>query len=124
MVSDYYHLYQNLPRSSVSLNPCCNGIWSQTFLELDIQTLLQCLNPCCNGIWSQTLSTRQGTRSICLNPCCNGIWSQTLSNISLNGIGVLILVVMEYGLRHAKKKNYHKSCLNPCCNGIWSQTFL
>ncbi len=36
----------------------------------------------------------------CLNPCCNGIWSQTLTcRLSEVGTKVLILVVMEYGLR-------------------------
>ena len=35
-----------------------------------------------------------------LNPCCNGIWSQTLTcRLSEVGTKVLILVVMEYGLR-------------------------
>ena len=50
MVSDYKELEEamNLDR----LNPCCNGIWSQTLLvgaEIEFG-----LNPCCNGIWSQT----------------------------------------------------------------------
>ena len=37
---------------------------------------------------------------------------------------VLILVVMEYGLRleNMKMQNFPTECLNPCCNGIWSQT--
>ena len=37
---------------------------------------------------------------------------------------VLILVVMEYGLRHVIKdfKDDDGNSLNPCCNGIWSQT--
>ena len=37
-----------------------------------------------------------------LNPCCNGIWSQTMyahSVMYLKHLKVLILVVMEYGLR-------------------------
>ena len=38
-----------------------------------------CLNPCCNGIWSQTSVKK--AQGFCfmdrLNPCCNGIWSQT-----------------------------------------------
>ena len=35
-----------------------------------------------------------------LNPCCNGIWSRTLGRTLGLGPeeGVLILVVMEYGL--------------------------
>ena len=58
------------------------------------------LNPCSNGIWSLTiyLSSQPGFRS-CLNPCSNGIWSLTI--VSPGGsaaAGVLILVLMEYGL--------------------------
>ena len=38
------------------LNPCCNGIWSQTSTAemLKFQSVEESLNPCCNGIWSQT----------------------------------------------------------------------
>ncbi len=36
---------------------------------------------------------------------------------------VLILVVMEYGLRRSTQMgNIACISLNPCCNGIWSQT--
>ena len=40
-----------------------------------------------------------------LNPCCNGIWSQTSCDYSAleSRLGVLILVVMEYGLRQEKR---------------------
>ena len=44
---------------------------------------------------------------VSLNPCCNGIWSQTL-RIFHKEKGyhvVLILVVMEYGLRHEALKD-------------------
>ena len=34
-----------------------------------------------------------------LNPCCNGIWSQTFDDSDFTEVAVLILVVMEYGLR-------------------------
>ena len=38
---------------------------------------------------------------------------------------VLILVVMEYGLRLINiSLNTEIFSLNPCCNGIWSQTRL
>ena len=38
------------------LNPCCNGIWSQTvWWNLKKLIQIECLNPCCNGIWSQTV---------------------------------------------------------------------
>ncbi len=61
-----------------------------------------------------------------LNPCCNGIWSQTQNERTSARHLVLILVVMEYGLRHKdvfEIKGQFKS-LNPCCNGICSQTQL
>ena len=43
-----------------------------------------------------------GETLICrLNPCFNGIWSATISKeLSPHGDCVLILVLMEYGLRH------------------------
>ena len=34
-----------------------------------------------------------------LNPCCRGIWSRSLQQeVSIKLLGVLILVVVEYGL--------------------------
>ena len=39
------------------------------------------------------------TKVTCLNPCCNGIWSQTYIMCAFLKNAVLILVVMEYGLR-------------------------
>ncbi len=86
---------------ALGLNPCCNGIWSQTQKRQGLPWRLRRLNPCCNGIWSQTAASVTKTEEGCLNPCCNGIWSQT-SKIWKRVI----------------------SCLNPCCNGIWSQTKL
>ena len=37
---------------------------------------------------------------------------------------VLILVVVEYGLRlpHGGRKQWQERRLNPCCSGIWSET--
>ena len=60
-----------------------------------------------------------------LNPCCNGIWSQTCGKLKVCPVFlVLILVVMEYGLRltHNPYAPTILCCLNPCCNGIWSQS--
>ena len=60
-----------------SLNPCCRGIWSRSYIasdgtpikvlilvvveygleapeELLAMQILQCLNPCCRGIWSRS----------------------------------------------------------------------
>ena len=61
-----------------SLNPCFNGIWSASpFPLLEDCILWDSLNPCFNGIWSAS-------------PSFYPIW------ISFR---VLILVLMEYGLR-------------------------
>ena len=87
---------------------------------------------------------------VCLNPCCNGIWSRT--GLTIRNVhyiaGVLILVVMEYGLGQWGRNRIRRwrsvlilvvmeyglglcsyrqiedlaTCLNPCCNGIWSRT--
>ena len=60
-----------------------------------------------------------------LNPCFNGIWSRTSQYIP-NWIikGVLILVLMEYGLGQMALKDIELQPigLNPCFNGIWSRT--
>ena len=75
-----YGLRRELKTASVTktgLNPCCNGIWSQTD-KYSLYRQENGLNPCCNGIWSQTTEVK---------PCHASWW-------------VLILVVMEYGLRH------------------------
>ncbi len=45
-----------------------------------------------------------------LNPCCNGIWSQTVLQVSKGPVVVLILVVMEYGLRLGHTKWYDFLC--------------
>ena len=84
---------------------------------------LTSLNPCCNGIWSQTKRIFCWRRKPSLNPCCNGIWSQTDVIDDEENLKVLILVVMEYGLRQEEYSYRLVSSLNPCCNGIWSQTF-
>ena len=41
------------------------------------------LNPCCNGIWSQTIALVARAKRLGLNPCCNGIWSQTLKGLEV-----------------------------------------
>ena len=54
MVSDW-RMLGTMESVSWSLNPCCNGIWSQTMTDADdVYWNFQGLNPCCNGIWSQT----------------------------------------------------------------------
>ena len=89
-------------QGSQGLNPCSNGIWSASNDSLFDGTQSQGLNPCSNGIWSASNdSLFDGTQSQGLNPCFNGIWSASIimfgkyTHYSL----VLILVLMEYGLR-------------------------
>ena len=53
MVSDEYEI--TLENGEIRLNPCCNGIWSQTeWLKSQESKSYQSLNPCCDGIWSRT----------------------------------------------------------------------
>ena len=64
---------------------------------------VECLNPCFNGIWSARSGgfIRQNQLENRLNPCFNGIWSASVKAV-VNGVErsfVLILVLMEYGLR-------------------------
>ena len=88
------------------LNPCFNGIWSATegATPTDIALAVRCLNPCFNGIWSAT--------EFCNNP--EEIVPEVLILVLMEyGLRqfyhlavcstaekVLILVLMEYGLRH------------------------
>ena len=39
----------------VSLNPCCNGIYSMRNLLWKFSLFATCLNPCCNGIYSMSI---------------------------------------------------------------------
>ena len=59
------------------LNPCCNGIWSQTINNADLLHRPQVL---ILVVMEYGLRPKQYVRSrkYCLNPCCNGIWSQTV----------------------------------------------
>ena len=61
------------------------------------------LNPCCNGRYSQSTVVEIALvkEVMSLNPCCNGRYSQSGFIMSNDGLGVrvLILVVMEDTLR-------------------------
>ena len=60
------------------------------------------LNPCFDGIWSARMSSYSGGTIVSrLNPCFDGIWSARVytSDYQKKGTMVLILVLMEYGLR-------------------------
>ena len=96
-VANSVHFY-----SLMSLNPCCNGIYSMSTAPITISTSREVLilvvmeytqwvvppersrlqaeglNPCCNGIYSMS------HYGVCLfwchlrlNPCCNGIYSMS-----------------------------------------------
>ena len=71
-------IYAN--NASYGLNPCFNGIWSLSDVNICRNTLKNelGLNPCFNGIWS-----------------LRGLQKMLLIYFSL---AVLILVLMEYGL--------------------------
>ena len=117
---------------SKSLNPCCNGIWSQTKVASIFSTFGLRLNPCCNGIWSLTYGSvlRTSLYESSLNPCCNGIWSLTTAANVVRTLraDVLILVVMEYGLWPGRKT--HNSSANTVLilvvmeYGLWQERLL
>ena len=67
----------------------------------------------------------RGESRTCLNPCFNGIWSARIKDFASKNWStrVLILVLMEYGLRALMGHLLDSkpiACLNPCFNGIWS----
>ena len=72
-------LYRKTRLTSGRLNPCFNGIWSARDCAYRLTIGMHSLNPCFNGIWSAR--------------------SQEGSCKPLQLEDVLILVLMEYGLR-------------------------
>ena len=38
----------------LSLNPCCDGRWSRTYVNPNKEDNCEGLNPCCDGRWSRT----------------------------------------------------------------------
>ena len=61
----------------LSLNPCCNGIYSMSHTFVYNKYAMS-LNPCCNGIYSMRSCTRhEPVHTVSLNPCCNGIYSMS-----------------------------------------------
>ena len=115
--------------------------------------LLLCLNPYSTGIWSATRTrTLRPNAKASLNPYSTGIWSATtiLARFTLisyvlililleyglrrlptqtessSSMMVLILILLEYGLRLFLRKSgrFGKARLNPYSTGIWSATLL
>ena len=68
---------------------------------------------------------REELIATCLNPYSTGIWSATFLSLREQGIKwVLILILLEYGLRQAMLSVANKQnwSLNPYSTGIWSAT--
>ena len=59
------------------LNPCCNGIWSQTLFALFELMLTHVLILVVMEYGLRPYTARKIAEKLGLNPCCNGIWSQT-----------------------------------------------
>ncbi len=72
------------------------------------------LNPCFNGRWSarKIKKNLQKSLQLSLNPCFNGRWSARAKgkDTSVEEVEVLILVLMEDGLREKLKKTFKKVC--------------
>ena len=83
-------------KQKLSLNPCCNGIYSMRTMSVLPESASRSLNPCCNGIYSMRQAATPKKKRRGLNPCCNGIYSMSKSDVKFVDFSVLILVVMEY----------------------------
>ena len=88
------------------------------------------LNPCFSGIWSVSGGGREGVRHfggvLILVLVEYGLWAKSLS-WETTASAVLILVLVEYGLWDYLCRKYRKTprpCLNPCFSGIWSVSQL
>ena len=99
---------------------------SDDFTTLAIGTLIG-LNPCSNGIWSLTAGVARfglahGVLILVLMEY--GLWRSVQQGSVLKLSLVLILVLMEYGLwpNTAASLAGVAARLNPCSNGIWSLT--
>ena len=126
MVSETFCLWIQDWLSQGSLNPCFNGRWSPRYHFKSFSEAEARLNPCFNGRWSPR-STKGHNWWVgdCLNPCFNGRWSPSRKekNYELLKIKVLILVLMEDGLRVQLDELIPAFLivrLNPCFNGRWS----
>ena len=124
-----YGLWRNTGRlfktTLRGLNPCCNGIWSLTSMELGAgrkaHVLILVLME--DGLWLPIQSRRASTHVLILVLMEDGLWLCAFCGLILFII-VLILVLMEDGLwpDTAKVLGVEMNRLNPCCNGIWSLT--
>ena len=72
----HYDRKAPLPRL-LSLNPCCNGIYSMRKRIYPVLYNRRSLNPCCNGIYSMSRMHKEKRAFKSLNPCCNGIYSMS-----------------------------------------------
>ena len=84
------------------LNPYSIGIWSATTNKEIKEFVIMSLNPYSIGIWSATEIIMIAKNTInSLNPYSIGIWSATsfISHQLMAFSIVLILILLEYGLR-------------------------
>ena len=61
-------------------NPCFNGYYTYTNVELGIQLVSYlCFNPCFNGYYTYTIgaTVTVDTPQLCFNPCFNGYYTYT-----------------------------------------------
>ena len=100
MLSEAKILCGQLPKRS--LNPCFNGICSQSLVaELLLLVLTSCLNPCFNGICSQRSSQWVTAHIVCvlILVLMEYALRERIVRVFGNENDVLILVLMEYALR-------------------------
>ena len=89
-------------QTSCSLNPCCNGRYSQRVPQFSIRKIKGVLILVVMEDTLREYIDLVSVNPVCLNPCCNGRYSQRNYIISENTLlSVLILVVMEDTLREA-----------------------
>ena len=87
------------------LNPYSIGIWSATHCYCTDKAFDACLNPYSIGIWSATLlsiANKQGWNVLILILLEYGLRQQDAVS-SATVVAVLILILLEYGLRRGQK---------------------
>ena len=111
------------------LNPYSTGIWSATRAWSAKLDELKSLNPYSTGIWSATrqcgaMVAAHGVLILILLEY--GLRQNGDKNISYSSFIVLILILLEYGLRLLTAKTLKEDILglNPYSTGIWSATPL
>ena len=91
-VDEMIHLIENY-----SLNPCCNGRYSQSYFNSFHHQEVKCLNPCFNGRYSQRYGLSKGRRTYCvlILVLMEDTLRDIINNLTITVMEVLILVLME-----------------------------